>query len=70
MVVKNDIYWCEIGSGFEEPGGRALPRIPRSTPPAPARYYGNFIDLIFNMKISVPKKINTVTLKQSKIKIK
>ena len=32
MVVKNDIYWCEIGSGFGEPGGTALPRIPRSTP--------------------------------------
>ena len=32
MVVKNDIFWCEIGSGYGEPGGTALPRIPRSTP--------------------------------------
>ena len=31
-------------------------------PPPPARYYGKFIDLILALKISVPKKINTVTL--------
>ena len=32
MVVKNDIFWSEIGSGFEKPGGTAL-RIPRNNPP-------------------------------------
>ena len=30
--VENDIFWSEIGSGFGEPGGTPLPRIPRSTP--------------------------------------
>ena len=27
------IFWSEIGSGFEEPGGTPPPRIPRGTPP-------------------------------------
>ena len=27
------IFGSEIGSGFGEPGGTPLPRIPRSTPP-------------------------------------
>ena len=31
-VVENDIFWSEIKSGFGEPGGTSLPRIPRSTP--------------------------------------
>ena len=31
--VKNDIFWSEIESGFGEPGGTPLPRIPKSTPP-------------------------------------
>ena len=26
--VENDIFWAEIGSGFEEPGGTPPPRIP------------------------------------------
>ena len=30
---KITIFWSEIGSGFEEPGGTPPPRIPRSTPP-------------------------------------
>ena len=30
--VENSIFWSEIGSGFGEPGGTALPRIPRNTP--------------------------------------
>ena len=30
--VENYIFWSEIGSGFEEPGGTPPPRIPRSTP--------------------------------------
>ena len=30
--VENYIFWCEIGSWFEEPGGTVPPRIPRSTP--------------------------------------
>ena len=33
--MENYIFWSEIGSGFEEPGGTPLPRIPRSTPPPP-----------------------------------
>ena len=33
--MENDIFWSEIGSGFEEPGGTPLSRIPRSTPPPP-----------------------------------
>ena len=32
--VENYIFWSEIGSGFEEPGGTPRPRIPRSTPRA------------------------------------
>ena len=31
--VENGIFWSEIGSGFGEPGGTPLPRIPRCTPP-------------------------------------
>ena len=36
------IFWSEIGSGFEEPGGTPPPRIPRSTPPGatPPRLMG------------------------------
>ena len=30
--MENYIFWSEIGSGFEEPGGTPTPRIPRSTP--------------------------------------
>ena len=26
-------FWSEIGSGFREPGGTPLPRIPTVTPP-------------------------------------
>ena len=33
--MENYIFWSEIGSGFGEPGGIRLPRIPRSTPPPP-----------------------------------
>ena len=35
MGVKNDMFSSQIGSGFGEPGGTPLPRIPRSTPPPP-----------------------------------
>ena len=31
--VENDIFWSEKLSGFEEAGGKHLPRIPRSTHP-------------------------------------
>ena len=31
----SDIFWCEIGSGFGEPGGTPPPRIPRITPLPP-----------------------------------
>ena len=37
--VDNYIFWSEIGSGFEGPGGTYPPRIPRSTPPPPPRDY-------------------------------
>ena len=30
--VKNDTFWSERGSGFEEAGGTPPSRIPRSTP--------------------------------------
>ena len=33
--VENYIFWCQIGSGFEEPGSTVPPKIPRSTPPPP-----------------------------------
>ena len=33
--MENDIFWSEIGSGFGEPGGTPLPRIPRSNPHPP-----------------------------------
>ena len=35
MGLENYIFWSKIGSGFEEPGGKPPPRIPRSTPPPP-----------------------------------
>ena len=31
--MKNDIVWSDVGSGFGEPGGTPLQRIPGSTPP-------------------------------------
>ena len=31
-AVENSMFWSEIGSGFGEPGGTPLPRIPRRTP--------------------------------------
>ena len=31
--MENYIFWSEIGSGFEEPGGTPPRRFPRSTPP-------------------------------------
>ena len=31
--VENGTFWSEIGPGFREPGGTALPRIPGSNPP-------------------------------------
>ena len=33
--VENAIFWCQIGSGFGEPGGTPPPTIPRSNPPPP-----------------------------------
>ena len=33
--METNIFWSEIGLGFEEPGGTPPPRIPRSTPPPP-----------------------------------
>ena len=35
MGVENYIFWSEIGSGFEELGGKPPRRFPRSTPPFP-----------------------------------
>ena len=32
MGLKNDIFWSEIESGFEEPGSTPPPRILKSTP--------------------------------------
>ena len=32
-VWKMSIWGSDIGSGFGEPGGTPLPRIPRNTPP-------------------------------------
>ena len=32
MDVENDIFWSDIGSGFDEPGSTPPPRIPRSIP--------------------------------------
>ena len=31
VEIQNDIFWSEIGAGFEELGGTPPPRIPRST---------------------------------------
>ena len=35
--MKNDNFWSEIGSGFEEPSGTPPPRIPRSIHPGKLR---------------------------------
>ena len=32
MDVENGMFKSEIGSGFGEPGGTPLPKIPRSAP--------------------------------------
>ena len=41
--VENGIFWSEIGSGFGEPGGTPLPRIPRSAAPPPPGYRNSFL---------------------------
>jgi len=45
--VENDVFWSEIGSGFEELGGTPPPRIPSSTIPGIAslshKLLGNFL---------------------------
>ena len=41
--VKNDIFWSEIGSGFEEPGLTPPPRIPRGSPGSQSKYMFNVL---------------------------
>ena len=43
---KITFFWSEIGSGFEEPGGRPPPRIPRSTPPGLWASLNSSVDVI------------------------
>ena len=31
MGVENDLFWCDIRSGFGEWGGTPTPRVPRIT---------------------------------------
>ena len=31
IIIDNYIFWSEIGSGFEEPGGTPPPRIPKNS---------------------------------------
>ena len=48
MSVENYLFWCEIGSGFGEPGGTLLPKILRNSPPPPPQ---GFKDLIIQHTI-------------------
>ena len=34
-LLRDGIFWSEIGSGYGEPGGTLPPRIPRNTPLPP-----------------------------------
>ena len=43
---ENYIFWSEIGSGFEEPGGTPPPRIPRSTPGIQRKIFVDQIGLL------------------------
>ena len=43
--VENDIFWSEIGSGFEEPGGTPQPRIPRRLVPTPGQLTAHFTEI-------------------------
>ena len=47
---RNGIFLSEIGSGFEEPGGTPLPRIPRSTPPGGGGGVGCKINRHYKLK--------------------
>ena len=59
MGVENDIFWSEIGSGFEEPDGTPPLRIPSSyTPPfeqqAPAVNNNGTFHMEKELLVSVP----------------
>ena len=44
---KITFFWSEIGSGFEEPGGKPPPRILRSTPPGLWASLNSSVDVMF-----------------------
>ena len=43
--VENDIFWSEIGSGFEEPGGTPQERILRRLVPTPGLFTAHFTEI-------------------------
>ena len=51
--VDNYIFWTEIGSGYEEPGGTPPPRVPRSAP----RGFLNISDRILAIPFSSDKAL-------------
>ena len=66
------MFWSEIGSGFGEPGGTALPRILRSTPLPPGAVSGGvetnvwFINRVDNKReIGHRKEIGALALRLS-----
>ena len=52
--TENGMFWSEMGSGFKEPGGTPLPRIPRSIPYPPRTEL-----LLFNISCLISMRVLT-----------
>ena len=52
--VENGRFWSEIGSGFGEPGGTPLPKIPRSTPPPTVQKTHIYMNVTYFISIVDP----------------
>ena len=57
------MFWSEIGSGFGEPGGTPLPKIPRSIPPPPGKSVvgNNSSYLHFDVRMIIIEVLQNIT---------
>ena len=57
------MFWSEIGSGFGEPGGTPLPKIPRTTPPGvPSLPWANWVETITARRVKFPENLEEVSV--------
>ena len=65
------MFWSEIGSGFGEPGGTLLPKIPRNTPPPPRELQQvediNYLGIALTSKLKWDQHVSTVSSKAFKV---